>query len=428
MGAALNEVVSPMSGPTFFKQNFSRNREGSVSIIFGISIVVLLGMVGLAVDTSRYYNYASIMQQALDAAALAGAKELPNDQLNDTDIIATAESYFRSTMLDAGIKSIGIANPNVHIDRAANAVEVTAQARLPTLFANVISHSGIVTVNRTSRVVYDLTKVELSMVLDITGSMRGTKIAALKDAATDVIDILINPSSPVLTRVAVVPYSAAVNTGTYRDIASGGDSLDGCVMERLFPANLDTDVPTGGSNNYAVNGQLNSASNAHYSCPAATILPLTKDPAAIKGAIAALVAGGSTAGHIGLAWGWNMISEKWAGIFTGTKAPGPNSDPNIKKAVLLMTDGDFNTAYTAGTPDADQKAESTARTLALCANIKAENIRVFTVAFMAPPAAETLLRSCASAPGDYFDASNSTQLHDAFTSIAKKLSTLRIAG
>ena len=199
-------------------------------------------------------------------------------------------------------------------------------------------------------------------------------------------------------------------------------------MERLFPANLDTDVPTGGSNNYAVNGQLNSASNARYSCPAATILPLTKDPAAIKGAIAALVAGGSTAGHIGLAWGWNMISEQWAGIFTGTKAPGPNSDPNIKKAVLLMTDGDFNTAYTAGTRDADQKAESTARTLALCANIKAENIRVFTVAFMAPPAAETLLRSCASAPGDYFDASNSTQLHDAFTSIAKKLSTLRIAG
>ena len=74
--------------------DFARDTGGAVAILFGVSCVVLFGLIGLAVDTSRYYNYTSHMQQALDAAALAGAKLLPDDQVNDGEIESARDRVF----------------------------------------------------------------------------------------------------------------------------------------------------------------------------------------------------------------------------------------------------------------------------------------------------------------------------------------------
>ena len=52
-------------------------------------------------------------------------------------------------------------------------------------------------------------------------------------------------------------------------------------------------------------------------------------------------------------------------------------------------------------------------------------MEVFTVAFEAPPEAETLLQNCASKAGNYFDVEG-TQISDAFTAIAVQISQLRL--
>lgn len=62
--------------------NFRRSREGSVAIVFAISITGLMGMVALAVDLARAYNVSSKIATALDAAALAGAKMLDGGSLH----------------------------------------------------------------------------------------------------------------------------------------------------------------------------------------------------------------------------------------------------------------------------------------------------------------------------------------------------------
>ena len=406
-----------------------RDRQGTISLIFGVSIFVIFGVAGIGLDSIRAQRTATRTSTALDAAALAAARAMSeNDNLSTADIQALARQIFADNTPAFARQGVIASTPGVTPDRATGAVQMSTTLRVATTLGKVIGIQDI-TFNKSTTVSYASRKVELAMVLDVTGSMNaGGKLQAMKDAAKDVIDVLIDDNRPGITRVALAPYSAAINVGTYKDIASGGDSLDGCVMERLFNPERDTDEPPGGGNNYAVNGQLNTVANGRYLCPAAVLKPLNADRTALKNAIDAFAAQGGTAGHIGVAWGWNVLSPKWSSIFTGASAPAASS-PNVTKAMLIMTDGLFNTSYTAGTSDAEQTAESAARAHALCTAMKAapNNVQIYAVGYQPTLAAETLLRDCASSSSHYYDALDNAQLKAAFKDIATKLQEIRVS-
>jgi hypothetical protein len=75
------------------------------------------------------------------------------------------------------------------------------------------------------------------MVLDNTGSMRGSKIAALKDAANALVDILFaSPSAKDDVKIGLVPFTAAVNVGSANRDAFW---LDLGGLSRLQRENLD---------------------------------------------------------------------------------------------------------------------------------------------------------------------------------------------
>ena len=54
---------------------FHKAADGSVVTLFALSLVPMVGMVGAAVDYSRAANYRAALQQALDGAVLAGARD-----------------------------------------------------------------------------------------------------------------------------------------------------------------------------------------------------------------------------------------------------------------------------------------------------------------------------------------------------------------
>lgn len=406
-----------------------RDDRGSISMLFGFTALILFGAAGIGLDTLRAHRVATRAVSALDSAALAAARVMSeNESLTDAEVIAVARSVFAANTHAFSAQGVTMSPPAVTLNRVNAEVQVTGHMSVATTLGRVVGFDKV-DFQKSAVVSFVLRKVELAMVLDVTGSMNdGGKLDAMKAAANDVIETIIDPNNASLTRIALVPYSAAVNVSGYESIASGGDSLDGCVMERLFPEQRDTDAIPGFPQNFAVNGQLNSSSSGRYNCPNATLLPLTNDKASLTSTVNGYAASGWTAGHIGLAWGWNVISQNWASIFTGTNAPGAYGNPNLVKAVLLMTDGEFNTSYTAGTSVEEQTAEATARTMALCNAMKApdRNIQIYTVAFQAPAAAETLLRNCASSSSHYFDANDNAQLKAAFKEIAKRLQQIRI--
>jgi len=88
--------------------------------------------------------------------------------------------------------------------------------------------------------------------------------------------------------------------------------------------------------------------------------------------------------------------------------------------LVLLTDGE-NTENRWGTNSFDIDK----RTQAVCANIKKDNIKIYTVRVVEGNA--TLLRSCASGDNNYFEVAQASQLNDVFKTIAKSLATLRIA-
>lgn len=56
-----------------------RNEKGSVIVLVTIALVVILGFTALVIDGGRVYLGKSDLQNAADAAALAGAQDLPSD-------------------------------------------------------------------------------------------------------------------------------------------------------------------------------------------------------------------------------------------------------------------------------------------------------------------------------------------------------------
>ena len=169
------------------------------------------------------------------------------------------------------------------------------------------------------------------------------------------------------------------------------------------------------------------------------ILPLSNDKTTITARIDGLQAYGSTSGALGTAWAWYMLSPNWNNIWTGTSQPGSYADlapvsggtPKLRKIAVLMTDGGYNTYRTW--KDADPVAVSN-NAKALCANMKAQGIEVFTVGFDldALPAAErtravNTLTACGTDVQHFYNSLDANQLKTAFRDIALKLSQLYIS-
>ncbi len=57
-------------------RRFSANRSGSAAIIFALAAIPVLSIVGAAVDYSNAVRIRAQMQAAVDAATLAGGREL----------------------------------------------------------------------------------------------------------------------------------------------------------------------------------------------------------------------------------------------------------------------------------------------------------------------------------------------------------------
>ena len=58
------------------KSSNQNDCKGQIIILFAISLIALVGMVGLAIDSGRAYGVKAKMSAAVDAAAIAAARGL----------------------------------------------------------------------------------------------------------------------------------------------------------------------------------------------------------------------------------------------------------------------------------------------------------------------------------------------------------------
>jgi hypothetical protein len=182
-------------------------------------------------------------------------------------------------------------------------------------------------------------------------------------------------------------------------------------------------------------------------CIDQTIVPLTSSKTTLHALANSLVAGGSTAGHLGLAWGWYMIAPNFASLWPTASQPKAYGSTNLIKAVIFMTDGDFNTPYCKGVVASDAltgagtssehincvspNGTSKAQAETLCNSIKAtaNATELFVIGFdlAGNASALAMLKACATDADHFYQADDGTDLEAAFADIAGNLSDLRVS-
>ena len=412
---------------------FRTAQGGNVVFTFALVMIPMIGFVGAAVDYSRGNSAKAAMQAAVDSTALMLSKEALS--LNSTQLNARAMDVFTALFNRTDVFNISIKPVFTSPEQGNFRIDVAGTGEVATTFTKLLGQHKL-KVNVTSEVLWGIKKLELALALDNTGSMASSgKMANLKTAAHSLLDVLKKASKKDGdVKVAIIPFDTTVNIGkSYQnrdwfDIESidcngwkkgngcnktnWRENWEGCVRDRAQPYDvLDTSPTTADTKTlYPV-----------YDCgDIAEALPLTSKWEKLNNKIDDMNPNGMTNVTIGLVWAWHALTPNQP--YTKAAEPAPDLD----KVIIILTDGDNTEAW----DNINNKKITTpsaidARTAAVCANIKAANIKIYAVRVIDGNA--ELLRNCATSPSMYFDVQQASQLNDVFTAIAQNLANLRIA-
>ncbi len=198
---------------------FVRDEGGAVAVIFGITLVGIVGAVSAAIDYSQLVGARAQLQAAADAAVLAAMPGYSGGQASSTARKA-AEAALNAAMPGS--------QPTLSLRPAANGqlcavVSLKVRMIMPVGFSNG-------KVGATSCAANNAT-YEIALALDNTGSMAEaaggqSKIQALVSAATGLVNV-INPNAAAPNAaISVVPFASAVNVGADYFYKSGANWLD----------------------------------------------------------------------------------------------------------------------------------------------------------------------------------------------------------
>jgi Flp pilus assembly protein TadG len=446
---------------------FAEDSSGDVVVLFGLMFAVSLMFVGAAVDFGRWSNARSQTVAAVDAAVLAGGRALQTNGGNAADAIAVAAKYYA----EASVNRIQVKNDTVTFKVTDNGTSITAigNASITTPFMGLAGVSDLPLLKKSGAESASASlgvgsnagiNLEIAMMLDTSGSMAqsagggSSKIADLKQAAQDLVKIVVwDDQSSYTSRVSLVPFSADVRIPggwlskvqdpswpSQRTLGNGhGNNEDdgqtfkktACVGERAG-GDKHTDAAAGpGSyimNAYTPDGQCGQKSTDNE------VVAMSSDKNKLLQKIEKLSIGGGTAGHVGTAWAYYMLSPKWVSVVPHESAAVSFGAPKTEKIAILMTDGEYNftydkdgipTNYSQGNANGNSSA---GQAIAICNQMKQSGIKVYTVGFDlgGNQTAINTLKTCATDPSKFYNAEDGAQLKSAFRDIALKVSQLHL--
>lgn len=407
--------------------SFQKNTKGSVSYIFALSLIPLLGSVGLAVDYSRAHQAKAALQGALDSTALMLAKEAAKK--TQAQLQTMGDTYFAALMG----KETDITRGALSVKKSDKNVVLSTSGIVGTHFAHLFGWSNWdIAVKAASA--YGSKKLEIALVLDNTGSMQSSnKIGELKKATHTLLNILeASANTPDQIKIAMVPYTTRVKLGaTYRNEAWLTPTPTGSFISgysRLARANWQgcvADRDKGYNNTLApVSLGVGQSLYPMVECTdgVAESQPLTSNFATLRARTNAMHANGMTNITLGASWGYEMLS----GAAPFSEA---SSGSDVERFMVLLTDGQ-NTQDRWGVWDENRMNKDTQ---AVCDAIvergvpdasKKLKIKLYTILVI--DGNPGLLRNCASDPSMFFKVDQASQLEGVFKKIADDIGTIRL--
>ncbi|MBV0912805.1 pilus assembly protein TadG-related protein [Anianabacter salinae] len=329
---------------------FVREEDGTFIILAVVMLAGALLIGGLALEVMRAETARVRIQETADRAALAAASST-----QDRNELSVVQDYFARAGLSDKLGTV-VVTPNV----GGAEVQVNASDVLSSSMLGAIGiESWTATAHATA--IEAINKVEISLVLDVSGSMGdNNRLQNLKSSAKDFVNKVFRESTDDGVTVSVIPYSSQVslprvmadefNINRRHDQSSCVDFTAADFESRAIVPTQSL-VQTGHFDPYS---NYQNGRNLNYEiCSSRSeneILPFSGDPDEINAAIDALRANGNTSIDLGMKWGVALVDPAAKPVLSGlvsngiveskfSDRPFGYDDPNAMKIVVLMTDG-----------------------------------------------------------------------------------------
>ncbi len=227
------------------------NQKGAVLMIFAFLLFVLIGFAALAMEAGRWYMVRAELSKSVDAAALAGAKNISNPYV---DPLVLAREFGQENFPSgyAGTPPMGTTGTVVFnaVSLSDHRIQVTGSV---TALANLAQLFGVNQVLTAATGVAKRNAVEIMLVLDRSGSMGfngGQPIADLKTAAKSFVSFFDDTQNEdkmglisFATGVTVdVPlgnnYVNSMTSAINKMIANGATNAEDALAQTMGPKGL----------------------------------------------------------------------------------------------------------------------------------------------------------------------------------------------
>lgn len=375
-----DRMVNRLKKHRLAKTPFAKSEDGSIIVLSLVLFMLMVTMGGLAVDVMRFDQRRTALQQTLDRSVLAAASMTQG--LDADDVVY---DYFAKAGMSDNLDW-------VDVDQGLNYSIITAGAssNMPTFFIDNFNFmqddAGNVTrsfsVSAESGAEQRISNVEVSMVLDISGSMNGSRINNLRPAAREFVTSVLSTAEPGRVSISIVPYNAQVNIGApmlsaFNVNTTNTHTASACIElpDSVFTSNtlsrttsfkhnahFDPYYYTSGSNNMLFNCPPNTGNSVTPMVQNGnTVTPMTDSETVLHSAINNLAVGGNTSIDVGVKWGAYLLSRTANPVIqhlvnqnaVQSKFSGRPLDPavaDVLKVLVVMTDGENTTEYKINDP------------------------------------------------------------------------------
>jgi len=410
-------------------KRFLKTSSGSASLIFGMSVVPAVILLGMAVDASRQTANHNALQAALDSAVLAAGTAYRHGDANYAQV---AQQFF-----DQNAPSELKSDPppvTVSINADAQTLSATVTGTFKTAMLSIIGRNSTTQTLRSSvalPVFNQYNKGEIALVLDFSLSMNNylggeRKYVTMRNGAEDLVNALSQSGVNDDVKFGLVPFSGEVYVTMedkyWHGRGTSSTLYSSCTRDRKGPYNTTDATPTSDDERWGFvpdnNPSKQSLNCSSYASHHVEVRDLTTDHQGTLDQIAQMTPVGYTNISGAMEMAYQLLSPNapfTSGVDYGTSG--------VTKAVVLMTDG-AQTTYafpdngsTSGSVSAGEVNLET-----LCTNMKAQGIRILTVSYdLYDTITENRLKNCASDDADFYNADTREELISAFNNITTKL-------
>ncbi|WP_247676915.1 MULTISPECIES: TadE/TadG family type IV pilus assembly protein [unclassified Leisingera] len=338
---------------------FLKEEDGVMAAPTCFTVLAMVAIGGIGIDLMRMERDRTNLQYTLDRAVLAAA---------DLDQTLAADAVVLDYLTKVGLEQY-YSNPIDSESLGYKSVEATINTDFDALWLNFSGVSSL-PIYANSRAEESIDGVEISMVLDVSGSMtRNSRLTNLKVAAKDFVDTMVANTTDGKMSISIVPYATQVSAPE--------ELLDQYNLDRLHTYSNCVNFSASDFNSAGLSTSASLEQTMQFSpwdrwddrpglvgspvCEEHAhreMMLLQKDATALKGFIDGLVGRGNTSIDIGMKWGTALLDPSArpaiSALSSGAGAiipsdfsarPSAYTDTDTVKVIVLMTDGQNTSQY-----------------------------------------------------------------------------------